>query len=102
MVRAALADPRTAPIPPRLAGVLLFARKAAHDPRSIGPDDVAAAKAAGATEDELYDALLVSALFQLYNAWVDAHGVAPMTDEAYAATATRLAREGYVQPAENR
>ena len=53
-------------------------------------------------DDELYDAILVCALFQLYNAWVDANGVADMSDQAYAATAIRLARDGYVAPQDSK
>ena len=95
MVSAALADPRAAPITPRLRAILLFAQKMARDAQALGPADVAEAKSAGVTEDELYDATLVCALFQFYNAWVDANGVENMSDEAYAATAVRLARDGY-------
>jgi hypothetical protein len=42
--------------------------------------------------------MLVCALFQFYNAWVDGHGVEDLGDAGYAASGVRLARDGYVVP----
>lgn len=44
---------------------------------------------------EANDAITVIALFELYNAFVDLHGVAALSEEGYAATGRRLSTEGY-------
>ena len=54
------------------------------------------AKAAGWSDEALYDALTVCALFNFYNTWIDATGVSDMPAAAYAASGQRLATVGYV------
>jgi alkylhydroperoxidase family enzyme len=73
-----------------------FVRKMVHDSLSIGEADVAAAKAAGWTDEALYDAITVVALFQFYNAWIDATGVRDMPALGYEMSGQRLATQGYV------
>ena len=53
---------------------------------------------AGWTEDALYDAITVCALFNFYNTWIDATGVADMPPELYAMSGERLATRGYQPP----
>ena len=50
---------------------------------------------AGWTDEALYDAISVCALFQFYNTWTDATGVRDMTPMAYEMSGHRLATEGY-------
>lgn len=52
-------------------------------------------KAAGWSEEAVYDALTVCALFNFYNAWVDGSGIPAMSPEAYEISGKRLAEEGY-------
>jgi alkylhydroperoxidase family enzyme len=73
-----------------------FVRKMVTDSLSIGPDDVEAAHAAGWTDEALYDAISVVALFQFYNAWIDATGVRDMPALGYEMTGKRLSTQGYV------
>jgi hypothetical protein len=56
-------------------------------------DDV---KAAGWSEEAIYDAITVCALFNFYNKWIDATGVSDMSEAGYAASGERLATSGYV------
>jgi hypothetical protein len=58
-------------------------------------DDV---KAAGWSEEAIYDAITVCALFNFYNKWIDATGVSDMSEASYAASGERLATFGYVPP----
>jgi hypothetical protein len=74
----------------------MFVRKMVHDSLSIGPDDVAAAHAEGWTDEALYDAISVVALFQFYNAWIDATGVRDMSALGYEMSGKRLSTQGYV------
>ena len=73
-----------------------FVRKMVHDSLSIGSDDVAAAHAEGWTDEALYDAISVVALFQFYNAWIDATGVRDMSALGYEMSGKRLSTQGYV------
>ena len=57
-------------------------------------DDV---RAAGWTDEALFSAITVCALFNFYNRWVDAGGVHAMSDEAHLAGGKRTALHGYVR-----
>ncbi len=67
-----------------------------HDSLSIGDADAEAARAAGWTDEALYDAISVVALFQFYNAWIDASGVSDMSSIGYEMSGKRIATNGYV------
>jgi hypothetical protein len=67
---------------------------------AIGPEDIAEAKAAGWSEEALYDAISVCALFNFYNRWIDATGVQDMPALGYQMSGRRLAAEGYARPQE--
>ena len=73
-----------------------FVKKMVHDSLSINEADVATANAAGWSDEALYDAISVVALFQFYNAWIDASGVRDMPAFAYEMSGKRLATQGYV------
>jgi hypothetical protein len=95
-VESVLADVDTAAVPEKDRALYRFVRKMVHDSLSIGQDDVDAAKAAGWTDEALYDAISVVALFQFYNAWIDASGVSDMPAIGYEMSGKRLATNGYV------
>ncbi len=67
------------------------------DSTSIGQPDVDRARAAGWSDEALYDAITVCSLFQFYNNWIDATGVADMPAMAYEMSGHRLATEGYAR-----
>jgi hypothetical protein len=54
------------------------------------------AKRAGWTDEALYDATTVCALFNFYNRWIDATGVHDMPASAYELSGERLKEHGYV------
>jgi hypothetical protein len=99
MVQAVLDDHTTAPISDSLKALFTFVEKVNRASTEIGPPDVAAAKAAGWSDEALYDAITVCALFNFYNKWIDATGVQDMTAEEYEAGGERLATQGYGAPA---
>jgi len=94
-VDAVLADFRTAPISEKDRALFAFIEKVNRASNQIGPDDIRAAVAAGWTEEALYDAITVCALFNFYNVWIDATGVADMPPELYEMSGQRLATRGY-------
>ena len=57
-------------------------------------------KSAGWTDEAIYDAITVCALFRFYNTWIDATGVHDMPAAAYDAMGVRLATQGYTRPKE--
>jgi len=96
LVAAVLQDYRTAPIGDREKALFAFIDKVNRDSSRLRKEDVEEVKAAGWSEEALYDAITVCALFNFYNKWVDAAGVGDMTAVAYAASGERLATLGYV------
>lgn len=89
-------DHRTAPLDARHMALFDLIHKVNAASNTIGPDDLAAARAAGWSEEALYDAITVAALFRFYNTWIDATGVGDMSPEAYAMSGERMATQGYV------
>ena len=72
-----------------------FVRKVNEDSVSIGPADMTILHDAGYTDEAIYYAITVCALFNFYNRWIDASGVHAMSDAAHAAGAKRSAIHGY-------
>ena len=68
-----------------------------HDSPSITGADLDRARAAGWTDEALYFAITVCALFNFYNRWIDAAGVHALSDEAHQQGAKRSAQHGYVR-----
>lgn len=99
LVDAVLTDYRTAPIDDREKAMFAFIEKVNGATSRIVKEDIDAVKAAGWSEEALYDAVTVCALFNFYNKWVGAAGVADMSPAAHAASGERLAADGYAPPA---
>lgn len=96
---AVLDDYRTAPISERERALFMFLDKVNSASNQLRADDVATVVAAGWTEEAVYDAITVCALFNFYNTWIDATGVCDMPAAAYEASGARLATRGYVPDA---
>ena len=79
-MEAVLHDFRTAPIDERLRATLEFLRKVTLEPGAVGPEDAAAARAAGASTEALRDALYVCAYFNLIDRLADSFGCRPVSD----------------------
>jgi hypothetical protein len=94
-VQAVLDDYTTAPISERERALFAFIAKVNADSTSIRQADVDGVRAAGWSDEALYDAITVCALFQFYNTWVDATGVSDMPAFAYQMSGQRLATQGY-------
>ena len=73
-----------------------FIDKMNRESSRLRKEDIEQVKAAGWSDEALYDAIIVCALFNFYNKWIDATGVSDMTAAAYAASGDRLAAFGYV------
>ena len=95
-MQAVLDDYTTAPISEQERALFAFLAKMIADSTTIGQADADAVRAAGWTDEALYDAITVCALFQFYNNWIDATGVSDMPAAAYEMSGKRLATRGYV------
>lgn len=92
-----LEDFRIAPIPKKERALFAFIEKMNRDSTQIMQSDVDEAKRAGWSDEALYDAITVCALFRFYNSWIDATGVHDMPAAAYEMTGKRLAQDGYLR-----
>ena len=75
--------------------LLRFVRKVNEDSPSIGPTDIEALHAHGHSDEVIYYAITVCALFNFFNRWIDASGVHAMSEEAHRVAAKRSAAFGY-------
>ena len=74
-----------------------FVDKVNHASPSITAVDLDTARAAGWTDEALYFAITVCAMFNFYNRWIDATGVHAMSEEAHREGGRRTALHGYVR-----
>jgi uncharacterized peroxidase-related enzyme len=95
VVKAVLADYRTAPISGKLRATLGFLEKLTLRPAEVGPADMAPLRAAGLTDEEIEDAIHVCALFNVINRAADSLGFEPADEEGYQAGARFLLSVGY-------
>ena len=96
LVDAVKLDYRAAAVSPKLKALLAIADKVRQDGKRVSEADVARARAEGASDVELHDAVLIAAAFCMYNRYVDGLAtVAPLEREAYEETGRRLAEDGY-------
>jgi hypothetical protein len=90
-----LDDFATAPISNRDKALFEFLEKMNAHSNRVRKTDIDALKAVGWSEEAIYDAITVCALFKFYNAWIDATGVHDMPAAAYEMSGRRLATQGY-------
>lgn len=93
---AVLEDYTTAPISEQERALFAFITKVNGNSTAIRQADIDVAKEAGWSDEALYDAITVCALFRFYNTWIDATGVDDMPAPAYRMSGQRLATQGYV------
>lgn len=91
-----LEDYTTAPISESEKALFKFVAKVNNASNRITREDVEEAHRAGWSDEALYDAITVCALFNFYNRWVDASGVQEMPAFGYLMSGHRLATEGYI------
>jgi alkylhydroperoxidase family enzyme len=92
-----LEDYRTAPIDDREKALFAFIEKMNAQSNLVRREDVDRVTAAGWSEEAIYDAITVCALFKFYNAWIDATGVHDLPAAAYAMSGKRMAEKGYAR-----
>ncbi len=96
MVKAVLEDVGSAPISDAEKALFAFVDRLNLQSAQVRQEDIDALKAVGWTDEAIYDAISVCALFNFYNRWIDGTGVQGMPAEMYHRNAQRLAQGGYV------
>jgi alkylhydroperoxidase family enzyme len=92
-----LDDLDTSRLDDRHKALFRFVDRVNHDSPNIRPEDLAPLRALGWTDEALYFAITVCALFNFYNRWIDATGVHALSDEAHRQGGKRSALHGYVR-----
>ncbi len=86
----------TAPLSEKMKALLTIARQTQQGGKAVDGASIMRARNAGATDIEIHDTVLISALFCLYNRYVD--GLAtrlPDSPQYYESLAERLVTNGY-------
>ena len=98
IVDAVKGDYESAPVSSKLKALLNIAGKVQQGGKNVTNDDVARARAEGATDTEIHDAVLIAAAFCMFNRYVDGLATLTPTDHAaYDQMGQRMAKEGYVR-----
>jgi uncharacterized peroxidase-related enzyme len=96
LVDRVIENVETAPLPEPEKALLRFVRQITLASYQISQPDIDKLKANGWSEEAIYDALTVSALFNFYNRWVNASGVNPLPPEVHRQRGRSLAEHGYL------
>jgi uncharacterized peroxidase-related enzyme len=97
LVRQVKTDFLNADISPKLKALLTIAGKVQKGGKNVTDDDVARARAEGATDIEIHDTVLIAAAFCMFNRYVDGlNTIQPRDEDMYRQRGKWIAREGYV------
>jgi uncharacterized peroxidase-related enzyme len=97
LAAAIVGNPETAPISEKLKALLALAARVQQSGRAVREEDIARARAQGATDTEIHDTVLIAAAFCMYNRYVDGLGAwTPDDPDGYRASARLVAAHGYV------
>lgn len=92
-----LRDLENSALPEKEKTLFRFVAKVNRQAPKITPEDMTPLHAAGWTDEAIYYAITVCALFNFYNRWIDAAGVHEMSEEAHRTFGARTAQHGYVR-----
>jgi alkylhydroperoxidase family enzyme len=95
LVWGVLRDLEGSPLPEKEKALFRFVAMVNHDSPKITAASMQPLYAAGWTDEAIYFAITVCALFNFYNRWIDASGVHALPDEAHREGGKRLATQGY-------
>jgi uncharacterized peroxidase-related enzyme len=97
LVNQVRGDAESAPVSAKLKTLLRIAAAVQQGGLNVTGQDVAAARAEGATETEIHDTVLIAAAFCMFNRYVDGLAtIAPDDPDLYATRAQRIVADGYL------
>ena len=97
LVWAALRDLESSSLDDKHKALFRFVVKVNHDSPRITPEDMQPLYEVGWSDEAIYFAITVCALFNFYNRWIDASGVHALSDEAHREGGKRIATHGYAR-----
>lgn len=87
------------PLSPKMRALLHLAHQVQRGGAAVTAADAAAAHAAGASDLEIHDTVLIAAAFCMFNRYVDGLGTWRWDEDApYTEIGRKMAFEGYLQP----
>jgi uncharacterized peroxidase-related enzyme len=95
LVDEVLLDPETSRLDAPHKELFRYLTKLGKNPGSITASDIEKLKEAGWSEEAIYDALTVAAVFKFYNTWNNGAGVQEMSPTGYQHSGSRLIAMGY-------
>jgi uncharacterized peroxidase-related enzyme len=91
-------DIQSAPVSDKMKALLTIAKLTGQSGKLVTAEVIEKAKAAGATDMEIHDTVLIAALFCLYNRYVDGMATSlPDSERYYDTLAERLVNHGYTR-----
>jgi len=88
-----------APISDKMKSLLKIAGKVMISGREVRQQDIDDARAHGASDEDIHDAVLIAAAFCMYNRYVDGLGTSlPSDKRSYGPMGERMAKKGYKYP----
>jgi alkylhydroperoxidase family enzyme len=97
LVTAVIADLETSPLSDKEKALLRFVDRVNHESPQITAADMQPLYEVGWTDEAIWYAITVCALFNFYNRWIDASGVHALSDETHRQGGVRSAAAGYVR-----
>ena len=97
LVESVLRDLESSALPEKEKVLLRFVDRVNHESPQITAADMQPLYKAGWTDEAIYYAITVCALFNFYNRWIDASGVHALSDETHRQGGVRSANAGYVR-----
>ncbi len=97
LVQGVVGDLETSRLSDAEKALFRFLDKVNGDSPRTTPEDIAQLHTHGWTDEQIYYAITVCALFNFYNRWIDATGVHALSDEEHREGARRSAVNGYVR-----
>jgi uncharacterized peroxidase-related enzyme len=97
LIGQVLIHPEQAQLSAKLKALLRVAARVQQSGRAVTAADVEAARAAGASDVEIHDTVLIAAVFCMFNRYVDGLGaLTPEDPAAYALSADLIVNSGYL------
>ena len=97
LVWSVLKDLENSPLSEKEKVLFRFVDKVNRHSTAITAADMQPLYAAGWSDEALYFAITVCAMFNFFNRWIDATGVHALSDEAHREGGKRTALGGYVR-----
>ncbi len=89
-------DLEGSPLPENQKVLLRFVNRVNFCAQDVTSEEMEPLHEAGWSDEAIYYAITVCALFNFYNRWIGACGVHPMSEEAHREFGARTAKNGYV------